>query len=189
MISNYLYLISIALVFMTIIFIIYNYILLAKRKKADHKDENKKEDIIKGYKNNIITFVVILVICISFIFYYSRPVDIYKTIDIDENINYETINIYGNIFTSWDTINLDIEKGEELIKLLEKYKYKRTFNSDDATGGEGVFISLQNTEGKYGFIEIWKNGYIRRPNYKVYKIQSEDREELYNELSNLFKNF
>lgn len=191
MISNYLYLISIGVAILTIIFIIYNYILLVKRKKADNKDEDKKQNIIKGLKNNLIIFTVILISCLSFVFYYSRSVDIYRIVDIGENINYKTINIYGtpiNNGTNGETINLDLETGEELIDLLEKYNYKRTFEFSDTTGGEGVFITLQNTEGKYGFVEIWKNGYIRRPNYKVYKIQSEDREELYNELSNLFEN-
>ena len=46
MIGNYLYLISIGVSILTIIFIIYNYILLVKRKKADHRDEDEKQNII-----------------------------------------------------------------------------------------------------------------------------------------------
>ncbi len=188
MISNYLYLISIGLAFMTIIFIIYNYILLIKRKKADHIDENRKENIIKRYKNNIIIFAIILIICLSFVFYFSRPVEIYKTANIGKSINYEKVNVYGNI-TSFDIIELDAVNGEQVFNLLEKYKYKRTFNFSDATGGEGEFISFENTDGKHGMIEVWRKGYIRIPKSdKVYKIQSEDKEELYSELTKLLEN-
>ncbi|MCF0147597.1 MAG: hypothetical protein HUJ77_04280 [Clostridium sp.] len=183
MISNYLYLISIGLAFLTIIFIIYNYILLRKRVKSPHRDEEKKENIIRRIKNNIITFIGILIISIAFIVYFSRPVDIYEAVGIGENINYETISSYGSTNTS----KIELKNGKELFNLLEKYKYTRTFNFADATGGEGVFISLENTDGELGFIEIWKSGYIRRPNYKVYKIQSEDKEALYTEISNIFK--
>ncbi|MDV4149856.1 hypothetical protein R0131_03320 [Clostridium sp. AL.422] len=183
MIINYLYLISIGVAILTIIFIIYNYTLLVKRKKADHRDEDKKQNILKVIKNNIITFVVILAICIGFIIYFSRPIDIYKAIEIGENINYETISKYGSNSTS----KLESEKGKAIFALLEKYKYKRTFNFADVTGGEGLFISLESTDGELGFIEIWEKGYIRRPNYKVYKIQSEDKAELYIQLSNLLE--
>ncbi|MDU5105428.1 hypothetical protein [Clostridium sp.] len=187
MISNYLYLISIGLVFMTIIFIIYNYILLGKRKKADHKDDNNKENIIKNYKKNIMNLVVILIVCISFAFYFSRPVDIYKTVNIGKNINYEKVNVYGNI-TSFDMIELDSGNGEKVFDLLEKYKYKRICNFSDATGGDAQFILFENTDGKPGIIEVWRKGYIRIPNHKVYKVESEDKEELYGKLSSLLKN-
>lgn len=187
MISNYLYLISIGLAFITIIFIIYNYILLIKRKKADHKDEEKKENIIVHYKKNIIIFVVILMICISFIFYFSRPVDIYKTVNIGENINYEKVSVHGNI-TSFDNMELDSLNGRKVFDLLERYHYKRIFNFSDATGGDGEFIFFENTDGKPGMIEVWSKGYIRIPkNDKVYKIESEDKEELYGKLSSLLK--
>ena len=185
MIINYLYLISIGLAFMTIIFIIYNYILLAKRRKADHKDDNKKEDIIKGYKNNIMTFAVVLILSILFRFYYSRSVDIYKAVGTGRNINYESINIYGSITES--NINLSAEKGEKLFYLLEKYKYKRIFNFNDITG-DAEFILFEKTEGRTGIIEVWNSGYIRIQNNKLYKIASEDKEQLYIELSNLLEN-
>lgn len=186
MISNYLYLLSIGIAFITIIFIIYNCILLIKRKKANDIDNDKKENIIKKYKNNLVIFGVILVSSISFIFYYSRPVDIYNAVAIGENINYEAINIYGNIIND-SIIKLDSEKGEKLFDLLEKYRYKRTFNFNDVTG-DVEFILFENIDGKPGIIEVWKNGYIRIPNHKLYKIKLENKEQLYTELSNLLKN-
>ena len=72
MISNYLYLFSIGIAFITIIFIIYNCILLMKNKKISNIEKN----IIKKYKNNLVIFIVVLVGCISFVFYYSMPVNI-----------------------------------------------------------------------------------------------------------------
>ena len=186
MISNYLYLISIGLAFITIIFIVYTCLLLIKGKRADHIDANKKENIIRSYKNNLITFAVILVICISFIFYYSRPVDIFKTVGIGENINYEKVNVYGNI-TSSDIIELDSNNGRQVFDLLERYKYKRIFNFSDVTG-DAQFISFENIDGKPGTIEIRSSGYIRMANHKLYKIEAEDKGELYIQLSNLLEN-
>ena len=186
MISNYLYLISVGVTILTIIFIIYNYILLVKRKKADYRDEDTKQNIINKISSNIATFAVILVICISFIFYYSRSVDIFKTVGIGENINYEAINIYGST-TGASSINLDEKNGKKLFDLLDKYSYKRVFNFNDGASGEGVFILFENTDGKPGTIEIWKNGYISIPNDKLYKIKAEDKEELYIQLSNLLE--
>ncbi|MBE6053641.1 MAG: hypothetical protein E7212_06950 [Clostridium sartagoforme] len=186
MISNYLYLISIGLAFMTIIFIIYNYILLNKNNKASHIESDKKEIIAKKYRNNILVFVAILVISISFILYYSRTVNIYKTVGKGENINYESVKIYGNA-TSGDIVKLDSEKGEEVFNLLEKYKYKRIFNFSDVTG-DVEFISFENIEGGFGTIEVRSSGYIRIPNDKLYKVEAEDKEALYIELSKLLKN-
>ena len=160
---------------------------IRKRKKADHKDENEKENIIKHYKKNIMIFGVMLVVCISFVLYYSRPVDIYRTVDIGENINYEKVNVYGNI-TSFDSMELDSVNGTQVFDLLERYKYKRIFNFSDATGGDAEFIFFENTDGKPGMIEVWRKGYIRIPKSdKIYKIKSEDKEQLYIELSNLLK--
>lgn len=186
MISNYLYLISIGLAFITIIFIIYNFILLIKKKKATDIESKIKENIIKKIRTNIIIFGVILVSCVLFIILYTRPVDIYKTVNVGEDINYEAINIYGNI-TSSSIIKLDSEKGEELFNLLENYKYKRVLNLNDVTG-DVEFILFENAHGKPGIIEIWNNGYIRISNHKLYKISSEYNGELYMELSNLLKN-
>lgn len=185
MISNYLYLFSIGIAFVTIIFIIYNFILLVKKKKADSIDEKKKEDIIIGYKNNLGVFAIVLIICIGYIFHYSRQVNIYKTIDISSEINYDTINIYGNI-TSEDSINLDSEKGKEIFDLLEKYKYKRIFNFSDVSG-DVEFILFESIDGKPGILEIWNTGYIRIPNHKLYKINVENKVELYNELRGIIK--
>lgn len=187
MIGNYLYLISIGVSILTIIFIIYNYILLVKRKKAYHRDEDKKQNIINKISSNIATLIVILVICIGIIIYFSTPVDIYKTVGIGENINYEDINIYGST-TGASSINLDVKNGEKLFDLLDKYSYKRVFNFNDGVGGEGVFILFENTDGKPGTIKIWKNGYISIPNDKLYKIKSEDSNELYSKLADLIKN-
>lgn len=185
MISNYLYLFSIGIAFVTIIFIIYNFILLVKNKKADSIDDNKKEDIIRGYKNNLVIFTIVLIICIGYIFYYSRPVNIYKTIDISSEINYDTINIYGNI-TSEDSINVSSEQGKEIFNLLEKYKYKRIFNFSDVSG-EVEFILFESIEGKPGIIEVWNTGYIRISNHKLYKINVDNKVELCNELKNIIK--
>ena len=183
MISNYLYLFSIGIAFVTIIFIIYNFILLVKKKKADSIDENKKEEIMRGYKNNLGVFAIVLIICIGYIFYYSRPVGIYKTIDISSEINYDAINIYGNI-TSDDSIKLSSEQGEKVFNLLEKYKYKRIFNFSDVTG-EVEFILFESIDGKPGIIEVWSSGYIRIPNNNLYKIDIDNKVELYNELKNI----
>ena len=187
MISNYLYLISIGVAILAIIFIIYNYILLVKRKKADHRDDDEKQNIINKISSNIATFIVILVICIGIIIYFSKSVDIYKAVGIGDNINYEAINIYGST-TGASSINLDLEHGKKLFDLLDKYSYKRVFNFNDGASGEGVFILFENTDGKPGTIEIWKNGYISIPNDKLYKIKSEDSNELYSKLADLIKN-
>lgn len=181
MISNYLYLFSIGIAFITIIFIIYNCILLMKNKKISNIEKN----IIKKYKNNLVIFVVVLVACISFIFYYSRPVNIYKAVGIGEYINYEHINVYGNI-TSADIIKLDSEMGKEVFDLLENYKYKRIFNFNDITG-EVQFILFENTDGKPGIIEVWNTGYIRIPNNNLYEIDLENKVQLYSELTNILK--
>lgn len=185
MISNYLYLFSIGIAFVTIIFIIYNFILLVKKRKNDSVDENKKEDIIRGYKNNLGIFTIVLIICIGYIFYYSRPIKIYETIDTSSEVNYDTINIYGNI-TGDDSIKLSSEQGEKVFNLLEKYKYKRIFNFSDVTG-EVEFILFENIEGKPGILEVWNTGYIRIPNHKLYKIEVDNKVELYNELKSIIK--
>lgn len=185
MISNYLYLFSIGIAFVTIIFIIYNFILLVKKRKTDSVDENKKEDIIRGYKNNLGIFTIVLIICIGYIFYYSRPIKIYETIDTSSEVNYDTINIYGNI-TGDDSIKLSSEQGEKVFNLLEKYKYKRIFNFSDVTG-EVEFILFENIEGKPGILEVWNTGYIRIPNHKLYKIEVDNKVELYNELKSIIK--
>jgi len=179
MISNYLYLFSIGISLITILFIIYNFILIMKKKN----DSNTEKSIIKKYKNNLVIFIVILVCCISFVFYYSKPVSIYKAVDIGNDINYEDINVYGNI-TSSDIIKLDSEKGKEVFDLLDNYNYKRVFNFNDITGNV-EFILFENTEGKPGIIEVWSNGYIRIPNNNLYKIDLKNKTELYNELSNI----
>lgn len=181
MISNYLYLFSIGIAFITIIFIIYNCILIMKKKNASNIDKS----IIKKYKNNLGIFIVVLVGCISFVFYYSKPVSIYKTVGIGENINYEDVNVYGNI-TSSDIIKLDSEKGKEVFALLENYNYKRVFNFNDITGAV-EFILFENTDGKPGIIEIWNTGYIRIPNNNLYKIDLDNKVQLYNELTNILK--
>ncbi len=183
MISNYLYLFSIGIAFITIIFIVYNLILLGKRIKVSNIGTSKEENIIKKYKNNLVIFVVVLVICISYIFYYSRPVTVYNTVGIGEEINYDTINIYGNI-TSEDIIKLDSDKGKKVFNLLEKYKYKRVFNFNDVTG-EVEFILFENVDGKPGIIEVWSTGYIRIPNNNLYKIEIDNTVQLYNELKNI----
>lgn len=183
MISNYLYLFSIGIAFITIIFIIYNSILLGKKMKASSMEDNNKENIIRKYKNNLVIFIVILLCCISFVFYYSRPVNIYKAVNIGEDINYEDINVYGNI-TSEDIIKLDSEKGKEVFDLLEDYKYKRVFNFNDVTG-EVQFILFENTDGKPGIIEVWSTGYIRIANNNLYKVDLENKTQLYSELTNI----
>lgn len=171
---------------MTIIFIIYNYILLMKNKKASNIESDTRGIIVKKYRNNILVFVAILVISISFILSYSRAVNIYKAVGKGENINYESVNIYGNI-TSSDIIKLESDKGEEVFHLLEKYKYKRIFNFSDVRG-DVEFISFENIDGGFGTIEVRSSGYIRIPNDKLYKVEAEDKEALYIELSNLLKN-
>ncbi|MGG7056788.1 hypothetical protein ACQPUZ_00670 [Clostridium tertium] len=180
MISNYLYLFSIGIALITIIFIIYNCILLIKKVKASNIEKNS----IKKYKNNLIIFILVLVGCISFIFYYSQPISIYKTVGIGEDINYEDINVYGNI-TSSDIIKLDSEKGKEVFDLLENYNYKRVFNFNDISG-DVEFILFENTGGKPGIIEVWSNGYIRIPNNNLYKIDLENKTQLYSELKSIF---
>lgn len=179
MISNYLYLFSIGIALITIIFIIYNFILIMKKKN----DSNTEKSIIKKYKNNLVIFIVILVCCISFVFYYSKPVSIYKAVDIGNDINYEDINVYGNI-TSSDIIKLDSEKGKEVFALLENYNYKRVFNFNDISG-DVEFILFENTDGKPGIIEVWSTGYIRIPNNNIYKIDLENKTQLYSELRSI----
>ncbi|MGG7142367.1 hypothetical protein ACQPVP_02745 [Clostridium nigeriense] len=180
MISNYLYLFSIGIALITIIFIIYNFILIMKKKN----ESNTEKSIIKKYKNNLVIFIVILVSCISFIFYYSKPVTIYKAVDIGNNINYEDISVYGNI-TSSDIIKLDSEKGKEVFEILENYNYKRVFNFNDISG-DVEFILFENTNGKPGIIEVWSTGYIRIPNNNLYKIDLENKTQIYSELKSIF---
>lgn len=183
MISNYLYLFSIGIALITVIFIIYNLILLKRKKKVSNIDNDKGEYILKKYKNNLVIFAVVLAICILYILYYLRPVNIYKTVGIGDEINYNSINIYGNI-TSENIIELDSEKGREVFNLLETYKYKRVFNFNDISG-DVEFILFENEDGKPGIIEVWSTGYIRIANNNLYKVDLDNKVQLYSELRNI----
>ncbi|WP_294188500.1 hypothetical protein [uncultured Clostridium sp.] len=61
---------------------------------------------------------------------------------IGENIDYKKVSVHGNI-TSFDNMELDYLNGRQVFDLLGRYNYKRIFNFNDDTGGDGEFIFLK----------------------------------------------
>lgn len=178
MIVNFLFLASIITIILLSTFLIYNVIcfIINRYFRGIYTDNQMKR--INTYKSNSIYLSGVLIAVFIFITVYFRPVSFYKMIDIDENIQLNVVNIWGNI-TGESNISLDSDDASKLINILERYNYKRTF-ATNSIGGNGEFITLGYDDSVYMLIEIWEKGYIRIPNHKVYKIDSKDREELYN---------
>lgn len=188
MISNYLFLGVILTSPCLAILLIYNVSYFINKRFFSKNYTKNEEGRREKYKKNSIYISIVLICFLGFIMIYTRPMSIYQVVKLDENIDINKVELFGN-FSGKDTSELNLEDSEKLLELFDKYKYRRTFyfNID----GKVEFITFQYKGYKYVNIEVWKGDYIRVPNYKIYKIVSKDTNEFYNSLEekiNLFNN-
>lgn len=192
---NFIYLSVVCISPIVGIVLIYNLICFLKNKKElKNIDLEKIRERIKKHRTNSIYSIIILGVLLAFIFIYTRPVSIYKitgldsidnieSLDTRENISYEIENL-NNLLLGWRKIKINYlseEEIEKLFSILDNYSYKRTFNYS-GIGGIGEFFHGVGKSGEGINIEVWKRGYVRIPNDKIYRIDSQNRYDIYEEL-------
>lgn len=180
---------------------IYNLINLLKNKKElKNIDIKKVRERINKYRKDSIYSVIILGFLVAFIFIYTRPVSIYKITSLEGADKIESLDTWGNI--SYEIENLDnLESGseikrnelnedqiEKIFSVLDSYSYKRTFNYS-GMGGIGEFLSGVGKSGEWINITVWKSGYVIIPNDEIYKIDSVNKDDLYEDLKEVMKGF
>ena len=151
------------------------------------------------YRTRSIYSIIFLGVLLAFIFIYTRPVSIYEITGLDSLDNIESLDTRGNISYEIEGLEnlgssterkinyLSEEEIEKVFSILDSYTYKRTFNYSG--GGIGEVFHVVGKDGEWITIEVWKRGYIRIPNDKVYRIDSENRYDLYEELEEEMKSW
>lgn len=185
LILNLFFLFSVLSSISLIVFLIYNFsYFLSERYFKDIYTENQRERI-NTYKRKSIYTSLILTISLVFIIVYTRPVSFSRAIGLSRD-NEIGISIWGNI-SGAETNLVDGDNSSRIINVLEKYKYSRIFPFDDISGNS-EFMMLKDNDDKNIVIEIWESGYVKIPNYKVYKVDSQSNQELYDMLQKEINN-
>lgn len=178
MILNFVYIGAIFSSIILAIILIYNLVCLLSKHYFSSRHTEKGKTRITSYKRNSLFSSISLIAVLMFIMIYTRPVSFAEVLNISNDRQVNSISIYGN--TSGSEVKyLDADDSKELFSFLNSYKYKRTFSISNI-GGKGEFLGVDNN-----FIEIRESGYLRIPNYTVYKVDLKNSDELYDALKRI----
>ena len=179
--------------------IIYNLIcFLISKKDLKNIDIEKIREGINKYKRSSIYSSIILGFLLAFIFIYTRPVSIYEITGLEGSDKIESLDTWGSISYEIENLNnlgdsseikinyLSEDQIEKIFSILDNYNYKRIFNYS-GMGGIGEFFSGVAKDGDWITIKVWRSGYLRIPNDEIYRINLENREDLYEELAEEMK--
>jgi len=142
---------------------------------------------IKVGNKNYIRGSVMLIIFIMFfsitILTYEPNITFDKIAGIE---NYESID--KAVFYNKENKNNLQEKvlsKEEIVSLVNAFNnftYEKTIHISNY-GKNSKVLTIYHHNGRVVVIEVWESGYLRIPDRKVYKIQSENEKELFNKIS------
>lgn len=165
---------------------IYNIINFLKNKRElKNIDIAKVRLRIKKHRISSIYSAIVLGILLTFIGIYTRDVNLKRIINLNDYKEIEKIVMWGNI-TGVENKVLE-EDFEGIINTLNNYKYSRTFDNNDF-GGNVQFLDIIIGEYEdWELLEVWEAGYLRLPTGEIYKINSENKEDLYEDLTEEMK--
>ena len=142
-----------------------------------HSIKVKDKNYIRG---NVMLIFFILIFSIT-IFTYEPNITFDKIVNIE---NYKSIDkaiFYNNEDkNSLQEKVLSEEEILEAINILNDFTYEKTIHlSNYGKNGKVLVLHYNNS---VIVIEVWEAGYLRIPDRKVFKVQSESKEELFNKI-------